>query len=332
MAPTLASPTASEILTAAAEAATDANKDAPTTVEKAKEPVVAREADRPTVDKGRLLVFIVTPLRTFPSEEVWETLTVEQRVRHMPKAVRLALHELATRGTSHDGMASTDVGSDEYKADQAFREQANKYTFEWGVAVGGLCRARNGAVAEFNEAKGHFLIWWDSDLEPDGMTPAEAILRLLSHRVPIVGGLYCKRAKRPTWAATFMPVAEMQKSPDRKDLLQMAELAGGFKCYMWRTYSELARLFPKLKYRDRDTGKAMMAFYQQPNLEGDLLSEDYWMDWLCRCAAGGEPKFAIWADTKLKLRHVEVDEKGERHLYPPGMFPPIQAVDAREGT
>ena len=185
MAPTLEPPPVGNENVVPFKKPEEVNADAPTTVEKAKEPVVAREADRPTVDKGRLLVFIVTPLRTFPSEEVWETLTVEQRVKHMPKAVRLALRELATRGTSHDWMASTDVGSDEYKADQAFREQANKYTFEWGVAVGGLCRARNGAVAEFNEAKGHFLIWWDSDLEPDEMTPAEAILRLLSHRVQI---------------------------------------------------------------------------------------------------------------------------------------------------
>lgn len=206
--------------------------------------------------------------------------------------------------------------------DKGFREQADKYTFEWAVAVGGMCRARNGAVHEFQKMKGHFLVWLDSDLEPDGMTLAQAILRLLSHRLPIVGGLYCKRAKKPQWACSFMPAAEMQKDNTREDLLQVAELAGGFKCYFWRTFSEIARIYPKLEYRDRDTGEKLTAFYQNLNLDGDMLSEDYWLDYLCRSA-----QIAIWSDTKLKLRHREGDV-----IYPPADFPPIQAVDAREGT
>lgn len=285
-----------------------------------------REANRPTVDNGRLLVFIVTPMRDFPSPEAWEALSIEERAKRMPTAVRKALHELATRGTENE-------------ADEAFHDQASKYTFEWAVAVGGLCRARNGAVHEFMKAKGHFLIWWDSDLEPDGMSAAEAILRLLSHRVPIVGGLYCKRAKRPQWVGSFMPAAEMQKEPDRKDLLQMLELGGGFKCFMWRVFDEIGRICgsqPKpdakvkvntIGYRDRDTGEWMVGYYQNLVFDGDLLSEDYWMDWLCRVQ-----QIAIWADTKIKLRHVEVDDDLHRHVYPPDSFPPIQAVDQRDNA
>lgn len=299
-----------------------------------------REENRPTVDDGRLLVFVVTPMRDFPSPEAWEALSIEDRAKRMPTAVRKALYELATRGGP--GWVSPSVDTVEEldnvrSSTLAFRAEADKYTFEWAVAVGGLCRARNGAVHEFNNAKGHFLIWWDSDLEPDGMTAAEAILRLLSHRVPVVGGMYCKRAKRPQWVGSFMPAAEMQREKDRADLLQMAELGGGFKCFMWRVFDEVGRICgPKPKpdakekvntigYRDRDSGEWMVGYYQNLVLDGDLLSEDYYLDWLCRVT-----QIAIWADTKIKLRHVEVDDDMQRHVYPPDSFPPIQAVDQRD--
>lgn len=268
-----------------------------------KAPLTPREPNRPMNARGRLTVLIVTPLRSFPEAEEWDKLETKDKALWMPAVIMKALHELSTR------------------TDEKFRLEADKYEFEWAAAVGGLCRARNGAVDEFQTGKGHFLLWWDSDLEPDDMSPADAVLRILSHRLPVVGGLYCKRAKRPQWAASFMPAAEMQKENTREDILQMAELAGGFKCFFWRAYSELDRMYPKLKYRDRDTGKWMVAFYQNLNLDGDMLSEDYWLDYLCRCS-----QVAIWADTKLKLRHRNHDGT----LYPSGDFPPIQAVDAVE--
>ena len=59
-----------------------------------------REASRPAVN-GRLVVFVVTPLRDFPSEEMWNELTTEEKARCMPTSVRMALYELAMRGIVH---------------------------------------------------------------------------------------------------------------------------------------------------------------------------------------------------------------------------------------
>ena len=62
-------------------------------------------------------------------------------------------------------------------------------------------------------------------------------------------------------------------------------------------------------------------------IDGDLLSEDYFLNYLMRCA-----KIPIIADTKIKLRQIEPTYNGkDLHVYPEGEFPPIPAYDERAG-
>jgi|GEM_PF-7042917 hypothetical protein len=211
---------------------------------------------------------------------------------------------------------------------RALRELAGHpdYAFEFAVAVGGHCRAKNTLVHDFLNKTNHtWLLWWDDDLYPEGMTGAEAVLRLLSHRQPYVGAPYCKRAKKPMWAATFMPKA-VEEHGVQFDLLQMAELAGGFTLVHRKCYTELRRIFAEqvsaeaansIEYRDRDTGEKMHAFYQQMVVGKDLLSEDYFMQYLMRCA-----KIGILMDTKLRCKHRDADG-----TFYPIEFPAIPGVD-----
>lgn len=233
-------------------------------------------------------VTIATPMRHYSGP------------KDLPHGLGVAFRELAQR------------------KDPAFRAEAEKYNFSFLVAVGGLCRARNTCVHEFlNDKGGEFLLWIDSDLEKwDEHTLADAILRILSHRQPVAGALYCKRAKRPQWVATWMPAAEVQPSAD--GLLQVVELGTGFKCYHRKVFTELARIYPQIIYRERETGREIAGFYQNLVHDGDLLSEDYHLDALCRAAS-----IPILADTKIKLRHVEPDGT----QYPEADFPPIPALD-----
>ena len=178
-----------------------------------------------------------------------------------------------------------------------------------------------------------FIIWWDRDLFPDApLTVAEVWLRLLSHKQPVVGGIYCKRdhTKRPTWAASWIAVAGLDADSENDGLLQVAELAGGATCIHRKVFTEIGRLYrkdpkepngPGIYYRDRDTGERLFGFYQICVMDNDLLSEDYFFNFLCRCS-----RVAILADTKLKLRHIEV-VAGQSHIYPPDRFPPIPAED-----
>jgi hypothetical protein len=200
-----------------------------------------------------------------------------------------------------------------------------RYVWEFMGVVGGLCRARNSAVHEFLKSGFNWLLWWDRDLWPD--KPAEAVLRLLSHHQPIVGGIFCKRAagKKPVWAVTWIPKCEPQK--DLPGLIQVAELAGGFKLIHRRAFLTVAGAFkprkdyPGIQYRDRDTGEMVQGFYQNLVVDGDLLSEDYWFDYLCRCSNIG-----ILADTQIRLRHRDV-HSNEVKWYPDNRFPPIPGME-----
>lgn len=239
-------------------------------------------------------VMICTPFRHFPHEAT----PVEQAKyldQHAP-AIGRTLRELVSR------------------------EDAQGYRFEFAAAIGGLCRARNNMVSEFLASSNKLLLWWDQDLD----ATADHVLRLLAHRQPVVGGLYCKRASgRPRYVVNWLPAAEHQRDGD--GLLQVAELGTGFKLIHRQVLEELARIFdtgPRAEmrngigYRDRDTGEHVIGFYQNLVIDGDLLSEDYFMDYLCRCA--GVP---IWADTKMRVPH-----RGADGTVFPDRWPPVPGV------
>lgn len=279
---------------------------------------------------ARIPVMIATPKRSFAGPQ------------DLPPAIGRALHELAIRGTPGWYENTGGIKWEPPPADRAFREQADKYTFEFVAAAGGMCRARNTCTAEFLTSA-EFLLWLDDDLDKDQNrdgpgTLADMILRLLSHRQPAVGALYCTRKKRPQWACTFMPSALLSDDSQKDGLLQVAELAGGATLFHRKVFEELKRIFgdeplaatpkqPSINYRDRDTGETVAGFYQNIVVDGDLLSEDYWMSYLCRCA-----RIPLLVDTKIKLRHYEKDAKGKLISYPEGDWPPIPAEDAEAGA
>lgn len=275
-------------------------------------------------------IVIATPVRYWRGPE-----HLDEDLPH----IGIALKELTLRGTAEPDKgpngepnaawkvwSSAQTGNAE--ADKAFHAEAAQWDFEFMAAVGGLCRARNNLVAEARKLGADMIIWTDDDLCPHGMTLAEAWLRLASGPEPVAGALYCKRerdVKRPRWACSFMPSAELQPAAD--GLLQVAELATGLKKIKVAVYDALAKVFGddltakgdpgSIKYRDRDDGSYMYGFYQNVVNRGDLLSEDYFLDYCCRCAGIG-----IIADTKIKCRQVSKDGK---LVYPEGPFPPIPA-------
>lgn len=245
---------------------------------------------------SRVSVMIATPLRHFDG-------TPADLDRQVPQIGR-ALRELEKRRGEHN------------------------FTFEFAAACGGLCSARNRLVHEFMKTDLTWFLPWDSDLHDQGGCEADAILRLLSQGQPVIGGLYCKRepgARRPTWVANWINGAVIQAD----GLLQVSELGGGFKAYNRVVFRELKRIFgdeplakkkPSILYRERETGEMVAAFYQIANVEGDLLSEDFFLDYLCRCA-----KIGIIADTVVRLRQHDTD--GQRYPTEGEKWPPIPAED-----
>lgn len=289
-------------------------------------------SDRLMSGPPRIGVMLVTTKRAYRS------------VKDLPPQIGKAMRELATRGsavgflTDEQRIASSWLGVPVppppiAAADLAFRREADKYLFEFACAVGSHSRARNSAVHEFlHKSDCQFLIWIDDDIDADPKdgqgTLADVILRLLSHRQPIVGGLYCKRARRPQWVCTFMPAARLKDDTFSGELLQVAELGTGCKLYHRKVFTEIGRIFgdeplkatPKktsICYRDRDTGETVYGFFQNCVLDGDLLSEDYYLDALCRFAG-----ICILVDTKVRLRHGT-----GKDVYPEGDWPPLPAEE-----
>ncbi len=264
-------------------------------------PVSGETVPFPAPTRKRVGVMIATPLKHFDG-------TAEDLDRQVPQIGR-ALRELVARKAEHN------------------------FEFEFAAACGGLCSARNRLVHEFMKTDATWFVPWDADLYAEHGLEADALLRILSHGEPVIGALYCKRdrdASRPRWVANWLNGAVLQ----RGGLLQVVELGGGgMKAYNRAVFSELRRIFgdeplakkkPSILYRERETGEMIAAFYQIANVDGDLLSEDFFLDYLCRCAGVG-----IIADTVVRLRQVE-HVKGEVVAYPAldQPWPPIPAEDS----
>jgi len=190
------------------------------------------------------------------------------------------------------------------------------YDFQLAVVDGGLVRARNKIAANFLASDARWILWWDCDIRAE----VADVFKLLSHKLPIVGGLYATREEHPHWVANFLH----QVFPQKHGLLQVLELGTGFKLMHRQVFENLARMYPGIAYTDRDTGERLHGFFQNCVLttdlrpDGDLVSEDYFCDHLCRNA-----KIAIWCDTQIKLRHIAPDGTA----YPKGDFPPVPVDD-----
>ena len=178
------------------------------------------------------------------------------------------------------------------------------YEFQWASCTGGICVARNRMVSNFKkERKSNpnlkWLVWWDDDV----CASAEDIIRLISHKEGICGALYTTREDKPHWVANFMYDAEVQTQGVKDGLLQVVECGTGLKAYFWEVFKVLEEVYPMVKYFDRNTGEEHWGWFQQVVMNEDFPTEDYYLDWLVRQAAGRVKGLGIFVDTKLKLRH-----------------------------
>ncbi len=190
------------------------------------------------------------------------------------------------------------------------------FEFTWATVDMGIVPARNKIVANFLQGPCRWLLWKDVDI----VAKAAHVLRLISRKLPIIGGLYTTKEEHAHWVANFLFEAEPQKDT----VLQVVECGTGLKLYHREVFEKLAEHWPQIAYTDRDTGEKLHGFFQHAVIyhdlqaAGDLLPEDYFCDFLCR-----QLKISIWVDTAIKLRH----EAHDGTLYPKGDFPPIPGLE-----
>lgn len=182
---------------------------------------------------------------------------------------------------------------------------------------GGVIAARGRFASDFmanTKNPEDRLFGVDSDL----LWKAQDMVDILLRDLPIVGGLYTARADNGHWILNRFENA----TPTRGGLLPVMELGTGFKCFKRSALQKVLDDNPWLDCEsDQDHTKRHLGFFSCGPVwdkklwpgKGRWLTEDYWLDWLCR-----ESGFTTWADTKVKLRHRD-DFTGKIF---PAVFPP----------
>jgi hypothetical protein len=165
-------------------------------------------------------------------------------------------------------------------------------------------RARNGIVARFLASECSHLFFIDADI---GFT-AHAVLRLLAHDRPLVGGLYRKKnLARRDWAFNPLRRADGQATRDERTGAMLVENAAtGFLCIRRDVLETMVRAFPHLKYRahaGEGEGAWTDHLYTLFDCWVDPATGTYWSEDYGFCqrwrALGGE----VWVDPGILLQH-----------------------------
>ena len=192
------------------------------------------------------------------------------------------------------------------------------YEFQIATVDMGLVPARNRLVANFLKSTCRWIVFRDYDTEGN----ASHILKLLSKKLPVIGGLCTTREDKPHWIATFLFEAELNKDT----VIQVMECGTPLKLYHREVFEKLIGIYPQIAYTDRDSGEVLHGFFQHLVIyhdlqkAGDLLSEDYFCDYLCRMCG-----ISVWVDTSVKIKHRAPDGT----LYPKGDWPPIPGLEEK---
>ena len=123
--------------------------------------------------------------------------------------------------------------------------------------------------------------------------------RIVSHDLPIVGGVYPLKVNGiPQWPVTFL-LPELP--PRRADRLQQVRYLGaGFLCVQRRVFERIIEDHgPQISYRCPLTGRTEYDFWRPFVHKGVYLSEDYGF-----CEVAGRLGFEVYADWKTTLGHI----------------------------
>ena len=196
------------------------------------------------------------------------------------------------------------------------------YEFFASVVEGGRTWGRCRLVTNFRKMRAQYpnLKWLyhhDDDLDQT----AAGLLRLLSHKRPIVSAMYTTKPIRTNmdatlhWACNFMHEVELQAN----GLLQVYEAPVGALLTHYQLFDLIEASHKEIQYTDRETGERHQGFFQEVVIEGVPYSEDFLFSWLVRHTfqqrpneekAGTEDTFigiGIFIDTQIKLHHCGPD-------------------------
>lgn len=173
----------------------------------------------------------------------------------------------------------------------------NHIQVEYRIVTSGslLCAERNRLVKSFLESDCTHMLCIDADLG----WPAQAVLALLSKKLPFVGGLYPARTEK---AFLFRPCLKEDGSivtDPEKGVLKMSYIPAGFMLIERSCLEKIISDHPETAFVPKDPRlPSGHALFNTEVYEGEFWGEDYVF---CRRAV--ESGFDIWIDPLIQFDH-----------------------------
>lgn len=163
----------------------------------------------------------------------------------------------------------------------------------WGMGDG-VARTRNNQAWHFlTQTDAEYFFPIDSDIVFD---PVQ-LDRIVSHGLPICGGLYPKKQGMLSWVVSSLPG---ETAALDTHLLKVRETGTGFLCIRRDVLEAMVKRFPEIAYRgDPDPNATRWDFFPMHAHHGRYLSEDWFF-----CARARECGFDVMVDISVQVNHV----------------------------
>lgn len=181
-------------------------------------------------------------------------------------------------------------------------------------------------LKSFSAAKGRNLLVWKAQqegcdrilfIDQDAVFNEHHLLRILSHDVDIVGGLYPhKDPKALRWVCQFET-----SHVEANGLTHAVEIGAGFLCVKLEAIATMQFAFHNHRFVSEDDqmrGESIWMLFRDSIVTADwnrngkpwprLLTEDFYFCYIARQCG-----FTVWADTLCQIGHVGVIDYLEMH-------------------
>ncbi len=157
-----------------------------------------------------------------------------------------------------------------------------------------IALARNQMVTQFLETDCTDLIFIDDDVS---FSP-EGLVKLLSHDVDIVGGVYPMKTIDPGNYPVRVMVNDDQTPKVENGLIECDGIPTGFMRIRRVVIEAMIKAYPDREFKDSRTEKTHFDLFACERENGVWWGEDYRFCQLAICAG-----FRIWAEPKIDFKH-----------------------------
>jgi len=160
-----------------------------------------------------------------------------------------------------------------------------------------VMQARNQILAEFCASDATDLIFIDSDIGWE----VGGLLRLISHNVPFVAGLYRRKEETLSYTVQFSDPHAVTRNRET-GLIEVTRVGAGFLRLQRNAIERMIDAYPGLRYSPPHAlgeTKDRYALFDTSLENGEFRGEDYTFCDRWR-AIGGK----IWADPEIVLHHI----------------------------